>query len=248
MGSDLLMFIGHVCPGVILITLGTWWGFNAWRGHFVSRIRGHPYLGTASFTLRGTRSTISVDGLIMIAAGGIGTARFACLAISDGHITNTSQAQHMSIFMFYALSGILDTLTARRLPLPEGTDYAGLMMNFAVQGLLIHFHLHDRSPMDALVHTLFVYCTVATAVCVAIEMAFRQSVLATLGRAFFAILQGTWSIQIAFILHSSWCGGHSWKDDHQGLMLVVAVYTWHMFGIVVYLGFVGGLTRLLMLG
>uniref|UniRef100_A0A147BNT1 Putative transmembrane protein n=1 Tax=Ixodes ricinus TaxID=34613 RepID=A0A147BNT1_IXORI len=249
MDSDVLPpFVGHCYGGAMLIILGTWYAFGVWRGYVVSRLRRRPYHGTAFFTLRGTRGTICVDGLYKMAAGCFGTANYAWLGISNGHFTETSNAQHMSLFVFYGMSGILDALTANKSPLPEGTDYAGLMMAFSVQALLFHFHLHGRSPMDVLVHTLLVYTTVAAAACVGIEMAFRRSALAALGRAFFTILQGTWLVQIAFILYYPWSGGHSWKDDHQDLMLATAIYTWHMAGIVAALSFVGLLTGIFMRG
>lgn len=183
-----------------------------------------------------------------MAVAAIGIVHFTWFQMRDGHFLYPEDAQHFSVFVFYGLSGLLHLLSASRIPLPRGTDYTGLLMAFSVQALIFHFHQHNRSPIDVLVHTLLKYSTMATAVCVAIEMRLRQSVLAALGRAFFTILQGTWFIQIAYIVYRPWLDGHSWKDDHRDVMLAVAVYTWHMFGIMLYVAFVGGLTRFFMRG
>ncbi|CAN7940225.1 unnamed protein product, partial [Ixodes hexagonus] len=137
-------------------------------------------------------------------------------------------AQHMSVALFVCLNGMLDLPTHYEAPLPRGTDYIGLLLALLVEALLFFFHLHGRTDLDVLVHTLLVLTIMLEAACVAVEMCHRRGLLATLGRAFFRILQGTWLGQIAFILYNQLPGALPWEGDYQSLMVAAAVFTWHM--------------------
>ena len=75
-------------------------------------------------------------------------------------------------------------------------------MAYLVEGLLFSFHLMGRDMIDTSLHTLLVYTCYACAVITLLELHFRNQVLASLGRGFCTLLQGTWFIQTAFILYS----------------------------------------------
>ncbi|CAN7940313.1 unnamed protein product, partial [Ixodes hexagonus] len=232
-------FTGHVLPGTFLFLLGTWWTFGAWRVYILGRLRRRSYLYTASFALPKLPKRLCVEGLGKVLCASIGTAGELATAYYDGHFAAMGNAQHISMYVFYGLSGLTDLLTVHGAPLPVGTDHCILLMAVCVEGFLFHFHLHGRTHLDVLIHTLLVYTIVAEAVCIAIEMARRKSALAALGRAYFGVVQGTWFFQVGFILYNPLPGAQKWVENHHNMMLATAIYTWHLMGALVYVGVLG---------
>nr|XP_037273355.1 transmembrane protein 45B-like [Rhipicephalus microplus] len=141
-----------------------------------------------------------------------------------------------SMYAFYLLSGIVDVLYNAGFPFPRHTDYVSLLLAVASEGLLFYFHVHGRPPLDVMVHTLLVYTIAAVVVCIIAEMCRPQSVLVSLGRAYFCLLQATWIWQIAFILY----GHNPWDvDSHMAMMLAASAFAWHMMAVLVYVGVLG---------
>ncbi|XP_070383483.1 transmembrane protein 45B-like isoform X3 [Dermacentor albipictus] len=136
--------------------------------------------------------------------------------------------------------GVFDVMTNVRFPFPPYTDYAVLLLAVTVEGLLFHFHLHGRAQLDVLVHTLLVYTIAAEAACILVEMCRPRSVLASLGRACFCLLQATWFWQIGFILYSPLPEHPPWDvHSHSDMMLAASVFTWHIVAVLAYLGALG---------
>ena len=70
----------------------------------------------------------------------------------------------------------------------------------------------------------------ACAICVALEARYRNHAVPALGRAFFTFMQGTWFYQIGFILYPP-SGVPEWdQEDHDQMMIVTAIFSWHFMG------------------
>ncbi|XP_029823745.2 transmembrane protein 45B [Ixodes scapularis] len=232
-------FAGHALPGTFLFLLGTWWTFGAWRVYILRR-RGHRnYSCTAAFTFPKLPERLCIEGLAKVVSACVGVAAEVATGFKHGRFTEIGNAQHTSMYIFYGLSGLADILTVHRAPIPRGTDYGILLMTVCVEGLLFYFHLHGRTQLDVLVHTLLVYTIVAEAACIAVEMVQRRSTLAALGRSFFGVMQGTWFFQIGFILHNPLPNSRPWDENHQNMMWAAVFYTWHMIGVMVHVGLMG---------
>lgn len=240
--SDIL-FLGHILTGTMFFIQGTWWAMSAWHAYSLRRHRKGYYAQGAYLVLPGIRPRC-IEGFFKIACGIIGIFAFGKLLIAHGLFEDARNAQHITFFMSLFLSGVFDLLTDHGAPLPPGTDYVGLLMGFSVEALLLYFHLDGRNKLDVLLHTLVFLTVVSEVACIAIEMVRRRSVLPTLGRTFFLILQGTWFLQIAFILYNQLPGTQPWEDTHESSMLASAVFTWHAIGGMLYLGLVGILVSL----
>ncbi|CAN7991797.1 unnamed protein product, partial [Ixodes hexagonus] len=234
------LFYAHCIGGTVFFILGTWWAIGAWYAYSLRRHERAYYRRTAYSVLPGVKPRC-VEGFYKITVGALALAGFGRLLIVRGVFNEGMNAQHLSVALFVFLNGVLDLLTHYKAPIPRGTDYVGLLMALCVEALLFSFHLHGREKLDVLAHKLLVLAIASEAACVGVEMCHQRNVLATLGRAFFGILQGTWFCQIAFILYNQLPGALPWEDDHQSLMLAAAVFTWHMFGVLLYLALVGTL-------
>ncbi|XP_077493150.1 transmembrane protein 45B-like [Amblyomma americanum] len=233
-------FAGHLLPGTFLFILGTWWAFGAWHNYVRCKKRNRRYTCRAWYVMPGISRRICFEGLSKIITCSIGIAGEVVTGFEDGRFVHMVNAQHVSMYLFYLLSGIVDVMTNCRFPFPPGTDYATLLLAVTVEGLLFHFHLHGRPHLDVLIHTLLVYTVAAEAACIIFETNKPRSTLASLGRAFFCLLQGTWFWQVGFILYSPLPGEPSWDvHSHDDMMLATTIFTWHMIGVLAFLSVMG---------
>lgn len=233
-------FNGHLLPGALLSILATSWALGAWRVYILSRLSRRRHLFTGSASLPKLPKILWIEGLGKVVCASIGVAAEIATAFVDGRFTGAgTTTQHTSMYIFYGLSGVTDLLTTAGAPMPRGTRHSILLMAVCVEGLVFHFHLHGRTDIDVMVHTLLIYAIAAEAACIAVEMALRHSVLAALGKSYFGVVQGTWFFQIGFILYNPMPNARQWEENHQNLMLVTTIYTWHMIGVLAYVGLMG---------
>ncbi|KAH7939531.1 transmembrane protein 45B-like [Rhipicephalus sanguineus] len=226
-------FYGHVLPGVIMFAFGTWWSLRTWRRHARCRVTGEHFVASASAG--------RAEGVAKIAAATLGLATEIRKCISKGEWAPRNW-HHMATYVFCGLSGPVDLLsssTSGRGLLPPDSDYAALLLSFAGEGLVFHVHSHGRAPLDVLVHELLVYAIVAQAACLAVEMARRSSVVAALARGFCAVLQGTWLIQIAFLLFDPREGKRWDPRSGRDAMLAAAIFPVHVVAALVYVCLLG---------
>ncbi|XP_075531954.1 transmembrane protein 45B-like [Dermacentor variabilis] len=227
-------FYGHVLPGAMLFAFGTWWSLWTWRRHARCRATGERFVASASAG--------RAEGMAKIFAATVGVATEIHKCITKGEWAPRNW-HHMATYVFCGLSGPADLLSSSsRGPgglLPADCDYAVLLLSFVGEGLVFHVHAHGRAPLDVLVHELLVYVIVAQAACLGVEMARRSSVVAALARGFCATLQGTWLIQIAFVLFDP-REQKRWNPRSQrDTMLAAAIFAVHVVAALVYVCLLG---------
>jgi len=138
------------------------------------------------------------------------------------------------------MSGMVDILVHHRAPLPEGIEYLIGCLSFAVEAVLFTFHLHGRTGLDVLIHTLLLYVVYANVLIVIIELRYRHSIAVALARAYIVFLQGTWFWQAGFLLYNPIPGAVPWKDDdHKQMMVVTMMFAWHMAAVFVIMVCIG---------
>lgn len=122
---------------------------------------------------------------------------------ASGHFVHYGNAQHITMFLFFALNGLSDIAATRRgIPLPRGLSYLTLAAAIFVEGLLFTFHLHGRAPLDVHLHQLLI---IAIGLCLAVfcmEWACPTSALVAFLRCHVTLLQGTWFYQVTKLI--SW--------------------------------------------
>lgn len=233
-------FPGHAVPGTFFIIAGFWWALSAWREYFRSKAQNRPYEGRCSYPLPGIFRAYCFEGIVKMAGSAYCLRGEIISGMWDGKFVVMENTQHISMDLFYMLSGIVDVLTNNHFPLPPGTDYVALFLAVAVEGLLFNFHLHGRPPLNVLAHTMLIYVTAAEATCIMIELTKPHSILAALGRAYFRTLQGTWLWQLAFMLFGQLPNYPPWEENnHDDMMLAASVFAWHMLGGLLNTGLLG---------
>lgn len=144
---------------------------------------------------------------------------------------NRGNGQHVTMYMAFAISGFVDILSIGS-KLPPNTDYIGLILAFTIECIVFKFHLHAREPLDVFVHTCLIYVLMALIITLLFEIQFTESLNIYLARCFFVILQGTWFIQVAFILHDPRKGVKKLNQKDSGvIMMVVMFFSWHICAI-----------------
>ncbi len=239
-------FGGHALPGSFFVCFAIWWTINIFKRYYTSLLKnGSVYQNTVTFPctcLCGRLKNWEIEGFVKIFFTTIGFTLEIITAYHDGKFTYLGNGQHATMFFFFGLSGLVDILVHQNLPLPKGIEYIMSAIAFTVEGILFKFHLHGRTDLDVLIHTLLLYAIIANVAAVFIEMKFRKSVLAALARAFFVFLQGTWFWQVGFILYNPIPDSKPWDGgDHEEMMIATMMFTWHMGGIVIFMLLTGGI-------
>ncbi|XP_076356940.1 transmembrane protein 45B-like [Tachypleus tridentatus] len=236
-------FGGHILPGSFFILFATWWTISLFNRYFRTLNRRSPlvkFRASATFPCR-CFPHVPVEGVLKVLFCAIGITGETVTAFdSQGRFTAMVNAHHITMFFFFGVNGVVDIFHLYKLPIPPDSDYVSMVMALSVEGLLFHFHLHGRSDMDAHLHTLLLYTVIASAMVLVVEINHRGNVLVVFLRAFFTLLQGTWFYQIGFILYNPFPGVLPWDvNNHQQIMLVTAIFAWHMAAIIVFMGLIG---------
>lgn len=159
----------------------------------------------------------------------IGFAGEIITAFQNGRFTHLGNGQHATMFFFFGMSGLVDILVHFRFPLPKDVEYIIGTLAFAVEDVLFMFHLHGRTPMDVLIHTLLVYVIHSNVLVGLLEIKYRNNLLVTLARSYVVFLQGTWFWQAGFILYNPIREAEKWDEEsHEQMMVVTMIFTWHM--------------------
>uniref|UniRef100_A0A131YWQ0 Dermal papilla derived protein n=1 Tax=Rhipicephalus appendiculatus TaxID=34631 RepID=A0A131YWQ0_RHIAP len=233
-------FVGHAVTGTFLFVFGTWWTFAAWLSYVRSRKNKQRYLCRCSYAVPGVNRKFSIEGMVKIISASVCiVADFSRIFRHDRSL-NAESIQHHSIYAFFLLSGVVDVMYNVGFPFPPHADYAALLLAIASEGLMFHFHLQGKTLLNAQTHKLLVYTVAALGACLIAEMCRPRSVLASLGRAYFCLLHGTWLWQLAFILFNPLPGYKPWNvNSHMDSMLAASLFPWHMMALLIYAGALG---------
>ena len=217
--------------------------------YFISSTGANPFVASVTYPCTCTCPCLKHshgpkhfqwEGALKILFTTLGFTLEIITAFKGGKFVHYGNGQHATMFFFFGLSGVTDILVHYKLPLPKGIDYVMMSLAFIIEGLLFKFHLHGRTELDVLIHTLLLYSIYANALFCLLEMRYRSNPLATLCRSYFVLLQGTWFWQVGFILYNPLPGAKAWlDDDHEQMMLATMMFTWHMGACLIIMLFIG---------
>ena len=239
-------FGGHALPGSFFVVYALWWTLRIFMRYYKSLAKGNKqFHNTVTYSCPcncGRFSGWEWEGFVKIFFTSVGFTLEIITAHKDGHFVYLGNGQHATIFFFFGLSGVVDLLVHHRMPLPKGIEYIAMTLAFVIEGLLFKFHLHGRTPLDVLLHTLLLYTIAGCIASCLAEMRWRRSVIAPLARTYFLFLQGTWFWQVGFILYNPVPGSLGWEDDNHGQMMVITMmFAWHMAAVFLLMMGIGAL-------
>lgn len=134
--------------------------------------------------------------------------------------------QHSTMYLFFGIAGIALVASTFKL-VPAGVDRLALSLALFVEGFLFYFHVHNRPPLDAHIHSLLLVAVFSGSASTMLEVFIRDNVVLELFGACLFILQGSWFYQIGFVLYP--LSGPQWDlTAHDNNMFVTMCFCWHL--------------------
>lgn len=238
-------FAGHLLPGLGFIVLAVKWLYSICKSNISSstherqsksRLLSPPreFVSQSikyhqTFAQR-TGSRQPGDSLLIISISSIGIIGELITGFDHGIFTHYGNMQHITMYSGYLVSAITSLLCHYKLPgVPKGLDYMTIALAVFIEGLLFTFHLHGRTPLDVIVHQFLVIVLVVSFFIIVIEWKYMNNVLVSVFRIYLVFLQGTWFIQVGFILYNPIPGSIPWADhDHGQIMIVTCIFCLHI--------------------
>lgn len=151
-------------------------------------------------------------------------------------------AHHTAMLFGFFLGSWIEILVHYKVPLPRRINQVMGFLAFAIEGLMMVFHLHARSMIDAHIHQLLGLTIVCSMIGAIGECFDPDNFWFIVGRSFFALTQGTWFLQAAFVIWPCTTNPYFvWDpDSHRSVSLLTMCYAYHLAGnafllIIVYL-------------
>nr|XP_020650295.1 transmembrane protein 45B-like [Pogona vitticeps] len=224
-------FTGSALRGSFFLMLGLWWSVKY----------------TIKYLLRTLNSDSPPGGLIQcmdivegtakafFALGGILAEQFVPdgphLSLYDNETQEWVQLMnwlHVTMYLFYGFSGVVDVLAYTPLKLPVGLDSLLVSLALFAEGFLFYFHDYQDAALTEHLYSLLSIAVFGAALCAFLEVFQRDHTLLELFRASLFILQGTWFWQIGFVLYPPWGLGHVWDQADVGNEnFLTMCFFWH---------------------
>ncbi|XP_032282152.1 transmembrane protein 45B [Phoca vitulina] len=220
-------FKGHALPGSFFLIVGLWWSVKYPLMYFHQKGKSSRlthYHQCLEIIEAAIRTLFSVIGIL------------AEQFVPDGphlHLYHENEWcklmnwQHSTMYLFFAVSGIVDMLTCLVSHVPLGLDRLVMAVAVFTEGFLFYYHVHNRPPLDQHIHSLLLCAVFGGAFSIFVEVVLRDNIVLQLFRTSLVILQGTWFWQIGFVLFPPF-GGPEWdQKDDANLMFVTMCFCWH---------------------
>ena len=237
---------GHLVPGSIFILIGLWWTYSAWLRYFLCRQRRRPYYISSAFPFYccGPRiAKLPIEAFFVI----FGTTVGILIELIGGfnrtidpvthHMSfyeGANNLQHFAMYLMFFLAATVQLLLHYEVPLPKDLDIIAGCLAFSAEALLFYFHGHTRDPVEVQIHVFLVLAISGTIPAGVFELVQREKqVYATLMRAYFTILQGSWFYTAGFLLYSPFHEHYDQSKDpdaHRTTMLIAYYFALHMAG------------------
>lgn len=225
-------FGGHALPGSFFIVFALWWAVQMFHRYYTAKKRNAKFTSTAIFKcscLCGKFKDLPVEAYLKIIFVSVGFFLEIYTGFSkEWRFVNLGNGQHATMFFFFGFTGVIDILTYYKCPLPPDMDYISIAMAVTCELVLFKFHLHGRTDLDVLLHTLLIYVIGASVVAVLLEMKYRNSLPCALSRSYITLLHGSWFWQVGWILYPPFNSSYHWEEDnHDQMMIATMIFAWH---------------------
>lgn len=141
-------------------------------------------------------------------------------------------AHHTAMLFGFFLGSWIEILVHYKFPLPPRINQVMGFLAFAIEGLMMVFHLHARSMIDAHIHQLLGLTIVCSMIGAIGECFDPNNFWFIVVRSFFGLTQGTWFIQAAFVIWPMTTNPYFvWDpESHRSVSLLTMSYAYHLAG------------------
>ncbi|CAG0899846.1 unnamed protein product [Darwinula stevensoni] len=219
---------GHVLGGTVFLVASLWLLWNTLVRWHRSRLdpSSPPYRTGFRFPVFGKQGVDSGVLSSLLAVGIIGE-------IIGGFDQNwkweqMGNTQHLCVyssFFIFCFIGFLMDMGCTFLPY---VDHAFMILALTVEWLVFSYHLHGKTPLQALVHILLGNVLKSSIVLAFLNAWKRSQVLLTLALVYSFLVQGTWFYQIGFIEDPPWKS--TWNgESHDHMTIITVIFVAHLF-------------------
>jgi hypothetical protein len=141
-------------------------------------------------------------------------------------------AHHTAMLFGFFLGSWIEVLIHYKVPLPKRLAQVMGFLAFAIEALMMVFHLHARTMIDGHIHKLLGLTMVCSMISALGECFDPNNFWLIIARSFFALTQGTWFIQAAYIIWPQTSNPlFLWDpDSHRSVTLLTMSYAYHLAG------------------
>ncbi|XP_061262447.1 transmembrane protein 45B isoform X1 [Bos javanicus] len=220
-------FKGHALPGSFFLIVGLWWSLKHPLKYFYQKEKSNQlthHYQRLEIIEAAIRTLFAVIGILVEQFVPDGPHLHL---YHEDHWVKLMNWQHSTMYLFFAVSGIMDMLTYLITHVPLGLDRLVMALAAFNEGFLFYYHVRDRPPLDQHIHSLLLYAVFGGALSLAVEVVLRDNIVLELFRTSLLLLQGTWFWQIGFVLFPPF-GGPEWdQNSHDNIMFVTMCFCWH---------------------
>jgi hypothetical protein len=141
-------------------------------------------------------------------------------------------AHHTAMLFGFFLGSWVEILVHYKVPLPKRINQVMGFLAFAMEGVMMVFHLHARTMIDSHIHQLLALTIVCSMIGAIGECFDPNNFWFIIVRSFFALTQGTWFLQAAYVLWPKTTNPYFlWDpDSHRSVSLLTMSYAYHLAG------------------
>lgn len=141
-------------------------------------------------------------------------------------------AHHTAMLFGFFLGAWIEILIHYKIPLPSRLTQIMGFLAFAIEAVMMVFHLHARTMIDAHIHQLLGLTIVCSMLCTLGECWHPNHFWFIVARSFFALTQGTWFIQAAYVIWPQTTNPYFLWDpnSHRSITLLTMSYAYHLAG------------------
>ncbi|XP_015994775.2 transmembrane protein 45B [Rousettus aegyptiacus] len=217
-------FKGHALPGSFFLIVGLWWSVKYPLKYFHQKRKRSQYYQRLEIIEAAIRTLFSIIGIL--AEQFVPDGPHVHL-YSENHWIKLMNWQHSTMYLFFAISGVIDMLTYLNTHVPLGVDRLVMAVATFNEGFLFYHHVHNRPPLDQYIHSLLLCAVFGGTLSIFLEVIFRDNIVLELFRTSLTILQGTWFWQIGFVLFPPF-GAPKWdQKDDSNIMFITMCFCWH---------------------
>lgn len=155
---------------------------------------------------------------------------------SDRLVFENENAHHVCMISGFIIASLIEILIYYGMPLPSKADYMFNLLAFLIQAILMGQHLTGDAGLEYEVHKLWTIIIILSFISACIEAYKPNSFWPVYLRVFFFLSQGTWLMQVAFVVWPQTSNPFwHWKMDHTSHTWLSISLMYHFIGCAILL-------------
>ncbi|XP_067651014.1 transmembrane protein 45B-like [Haliotis asinina] len=216
--------IGLITASTYYALTAMWWLIQLTKHYHFMKQRHCDYFSSVTYHCCAWDKKHPVEGVFKVISS-------LAIAISLFSFSGATKVQFLTnreiatIFMFFMISGVMDILVRwSGRTFYQQLDYVALLLFFAIQSVVFVSRSQSSEQPLTMLYSLMLYTSLATLAATAMEMRYRDQVLCSVMRSYLLLTQGTWGLQVAFIVEDKSLMVNTDSDD---ILLTAMYFTWH---------------------